>query len=132
MTIEGSDAVSVREPHRRRPLAQFAGGRVHAVAGIGHPERFFRHLQRAGLKPVIHAYPDHHRLAPADLAFAADDAVLMTEKDAVKCECWAGRNHWYVPVTAKLPEAMETALLALLARGRQANSGGWSRKPQSN
>ena len=69
-----------------RALREFAGQAVHAVAGIGNPGRFFRQLQAHGIDLIAHEYPDHHRFTAADFAFAADGAaLLMTEKDAVKC-----------------------------------------------
>ncbi len=83
-----------------RPLQSFAGREVHAVAGIGHPPRFFATLRAAGLDVREHAFADHHRFSVADLAF--DDAlpVLMTEKDAVKCAAFAQAHWWTVPVDA--------------------------------
>ncbi|MDE0714486.1 MAG: tetraacyldisaccharide 4'-kinase, partial [Gammaproteobacteria bacterium] len=77
---------------------------VHAVAGIGNPERFFRHLEGAGLAVVRHAFPDHHTYTESDFGFAGDDSViLMTEKDAVKCDHLdiAG-DVFCVPVSARI------------------------------
>jgi len=62
-----------------------AGARLHALAGIGAPQRFFRTLEELGIRAVEHAFPDHHAFSADDLRFDACDAVLMTEKDAVKC-----------------------------------------------
>ena len=58
---------------------------VHAVAGIGHPERFFRTLKKLGLNVIPHARDDHARLASSDLNFGDGLPVVITEKDAVKC-----------------------------------------------
>lgn len=99
-----------------RPLSDFAAAAVHAVAGIGDPERFFAMLRAAGLRPIPHPFPDHHRYTAADLAFGDDAAVLMTEKDAVKCTAFAEPRHWYVPVTARLEAAAATRLDSLLER----------------
>jgi len=96
-------------------LASLAGQRVHAVAGIGHPERFFRTLRAAGLDVVPHAFPDHHDYSSADLAFDDDLPILMTEKDAVKCTAFASSRTGYVPVSAALSEADASALLALIS-----------------
>jgi len=107
------------------PLASLAGQRVHAVAGIGHPERFFRTLRAAGLEVIPHAFPDHHAFTAADLAFDDDLPILMTEKDAVKCAPFASSRLGYVPVTATFGDEDARALLALVgakiaaaARGR--------------
>ena len=71
---------------------------MHAVAGIGNPERFFRHLQGMGLDFTAHPYPDHHPFTAADLAYAGAEVVLMTEKDAVKCRRFEDESHWELPV----------------------------------
>jgi len=88
-----------------RPLAAFAGQTVHAVAGIGHPPRFFAALQAAGLVVIPQPFPDHHRYAPADLAFDDAQPLLMTEKDAVKCAPFARAHWWTVPADAAFDEA---------------------------
>ena len=100
---------------RSQSLAAFAGQRVHAVAGIGDPERFFATLRDVGIGVVPHAFPDHHAYQANDLDFGSPLPVLMTEKDAVKCTAFAQR-HWYsVPVQARMPDAFWTALLDRLA-----------------
>ena len=101
---------------RRAALAAFAGQRVHAIAGIGDPERFFAMLRAAGLTVTAHARPDHHRYVPADFLFDDEAPVLMTEKDAVKCTELADSRHWMVPVTAALSADCEARLGALLDR----------------
>ena len=100
---------------RPLPLAPFANSRVHAVAGIGDPERFFSTLRAQGIAVVPHAVPDHHRYSAADLQFGSDLPVLMTEKDAVKCRPFAADRHYSVPITAELPEAFWITLLDRLA-----------------
>ena len=101
---------------RPQPLSAFAGQRVHAVAGIGDPERFFSMLRAAGLGVVPHAFPDHHAYVQADFAFGSQLPVLMTEKDAVKCTAFADARSFMVPVDAALPEAFWVALSAKLPR----------------
>ena len=96
---------------RTRPLSAFSGQRVHAVAGIGNPRRFFSMLREQGLGVVPHAFDDHHRFSREDLAFGSELPVLMTEKDAVKCAAFATDWDYSVPVTAELPEAFWVALL---------------------
>ena len=81
-----------------KPLREFSGQAVHAVAAIGNPKRFFATLRAVGIEVLEHALPDHAQLRREDIAFADDLPVLMTEKDAVKCREIAGPLHWYVPV----------------------------------
>lgn len=92
-------------------LASFRDQRVHAVAGIGDPERFFGMLRDLGIGVVPHAFPDHHAYVPAELAFGSQLPILMTEKDAVKCTAFGLRQAWAVPVAAALPDAFWAALL---------------------
>lgn len=97
-----------------KPLADFAGQTVHAVAAIGHPQRFFASLRSQGMQVIEHAFPDHHAFVPADLAFADGRPVLMTEKDAVKCLAFAQPHWWTVPVRAILPAAFFNELASRL------------------
>lgn len=98
-----------------RPLAAFAADRVHAVAGIGDPQRFFAMLRAAGLSPIGHAFPDHHAFGAADLEFGDGAPVLMTSKDAVKCRRFADDRCWEVPVDARLAPDDGAALILRLA-----------------
>jgi tetraacyldisaccharide 4'-kinase len=101
-------------------LSSFAGQRVHAVAGIGDPERFFAMLRALGIAVVPHAFADHHRYVAGDFQFGSDLPVLMTEKDAVKCTAFVGERHYSVPIRAELPEAFWIALLDRLPHRKEA------------
>lgn len=74
---------------------------VHAIAGIGNPDRFFDRLEQAGLTIERHAFGDHFSYREKNLDFGGDLAIVMTEKDAVKCRSFDLANAWYLPVTAK-------------------------------
>lgn len=94
-------------------ISAFVGCRVHAVAGIGNPQRFFSALRRRGLDIVEHAFPDHHRFEAADFA-GMEAPILMTEKDAVKCRALGLAGAWYAPVAAELPDAFYSAFFKAL------------------
>jgi len=114
MTLEGDEVHRMTDARERRPLQSFAGQKVHAVAGIGDPNRFFLHLGRAGIKVVPHPFPDHHRFMPRELEFGDEAPVLLTEKDAVKLRS-AARPHWWVlPVSARPDAAFGSWLLGEL------------------
>jgi len=87
---------------------------IHAVAGIGNPQRFFKSCESLGLSIEKHAFDDHHQFTVSDISFDDDKAVLMTEKDAVKCLKFATDKHWYLPVNAKLEEQFIAELLSAL------------------
>jgi len=95
-------------------LASLAGKRVHAMAGIGNPQRFFDQLSVAGLTVIAHPFPDHHRYRALELQFNDGLPVLMTEKDAVKCRAFAADHCWYLPVAAEFAPEQGSALLARL------------------
>ena len=59
---------NLRDRERRAVAGDFRGKRVHAVAGIGSPGRFFRQLQAMGLEFTPHVFPDHHAYDASDLA----------------------------------------------------------------
>ncbi len=103
MRLTGEHAHHLRDPRRIRPLRDFVGRRVHAIAGIGNPARFFDSLRACGLDVDAHAFPDHHAYVAADLDFDDCDPVLMTAKDAVKCAHFADWRSWSVPVHAVVP-----------------------------
>ncbi|NDE00758.1 MAG: tetraacyldisaccharide 4'-kinase [Gammaproteobacteria bacterium] len=96
---------------RWQSLDRFVGHPVHAVAGIGHPERFFATLRAAGLTVVEHAFADHHAYSAADFAFADRLPILMTTKDAVKCRSFADERFWELPVGVRLVPEEGRALL---------------------
>ena len=98
------------------PLASFAGMPVRAIAGIAHPQRFFRELATAGLDIEATAFGDHHLYSRKDLDFADDKPVLMTEKDAVKCREFATERFWHIPIEAELPAEFGCNLLQRLKK----------------
>jgi tetraacyldisaccharide 4'-kinase len=113
MKVEGASALNLVSG-QRRPLAEFTGERLRAVAGIANPERFFRHLAGFGLTVEAMPFPDHHAYTAEDLAIESACALLMTEKDAVKCRRFADLRHWCVPIDARLQPAFGPALLQRL------------------
>jgi tetraacyldisaccharide 4'-kinase len=99
-----------------RSLNELAGTSVHAVAGIGNPERFFNMLRSHGIEVIGRSLADHAQLTRRDISFGDDKPVLMTEKDAVKCGAFADARHWYVPVSAGFDPAESKALLDAIIR----------------
>lgn len=112
MAVQVGDAVNLLTGERC-PLEAFRGQRIRAIAGIGRPERFFEALRRQGLDVEGHVFPDHHAYRPEDLAFA-DGALLMTEKDAVKCRRFAQAHYWAVTTRTVLPAAFGERVLEIL------------------
>ncbi|UJJ58140.1 tetraacyldisaccharide 4'-kinase [Rhodanobacter denitrificans] len=113
MQLRGGEAVAL-DGGRMQALANFAGQRVHALAAIGNPRRFFDSLRGYGIEPIEHAFADHHDFVATELEFGDGLPLLMTDKDAVKCRRFARPNWWRVPVQAQLPDAFYAALVERL------------------
>lgn len=96
-------------------LSYFKGKKIHAVAGIGHPGRFFKTLEEAGLIVIPHVFPDHHLYQAHELEFNDDLPIIMTQKDAVKCMGFADHRYWFLKITAKMNTKVEELLLEKLA-----------------
>ena len=111
MHLRGDTFHRMTDANDRRPASAFAGQKVHAVAGIGEPNRFFMHLVKLGVKPLPHPFPDHHPFTSAELEFGDAAPVVMTEKDAVKLRHAARPDWWVLPVSARLDPAFGDWLL---------------------
>lgn len=124
MTMSAGELRNVRHEGTVLAVERFPHRRVHAVAGIGYPERFFRQLKQLGFGIVEHAFPDHHLYTARDLDFGDGLPVVMTEKDAVKCRRFCGEDCWYLPIEAHPHERLESRLLSALRGLRQDDAGG--------
>ena len=89
---------------------------VHAIAGIGNPQRFFDNLKLSGLDIIEHAFPDHYPFKKEDLDFGEIQPIVITEKDAVKCQRFYLHNVWYQPIEAILDNQFTEQLLVMLER----------------
>ena len=101
------------------------GTTVHAVSGIGNPDRFAALLSQLPYTLERHDFPDHHGFSEEDLAAIADhQPIVMTEKDAVKCRRFAKANFWYLTTETQLPgefvERLTGEVSSLVALAKQA------------
>jgi tetraacyldisaccharide 4'-kinase len=123
-------AINLRLAGDSCDLDHFRGRQVTAVAGIGNPGRFFGMLRDHGIKVAERPYSDHYRFGPQDAATWPAGPVLMTEKDAVKCEGFAAGNHWYVPVEASLdPTFLDRLTNRLIGLNYGQKASGYPRVP---
>lgn len=113
MTLSPTRVVGISNGVEREP-GSLRGRRVHAVAAIGNPQRFFDLLAGLGMQVEPHPLPDHLELAAGDIRFGDALPVLMTEKDAVKCIDFAGTEHWYLEVGAVFAPADGERLLDIV------------------
>ena len=105
MRLVGQRFFSLSDAQLRCTADDLRGKRLYAMAGIGDPSRFFAQLAALGLEFEAHPFPDHHDYCAADLVFADDGLLLMTEKDAVKCAALTAREAWVLPVDAQIVAA---------------------------
>ncbi|OFZ66534.1 MAG: tetraacyldisaccharide 4'-kinase [Betaproteobacteria bacterium RBG_16_56_24] len=115
MRLSGDIFRNLLDPARQAAPADFQKTNNHAVAGIGHPQRFFRHLETLGIPFTPHAFPDHHPYSATDLAYKDCDAILLTEKDAVKCTAFADARYWMLRVDARIDPALMDKILRKIA-----------------
>lgn len=123
MELTASCWRNVTAPDLSRPPGFFNDRSAHGVAGIAYPPSFFEALRRLGIRVIEHSYPDHHVFAKNELAFDDDLPVLMTEKDAVKCQRLGLQNAWYLEVEACFDTAFVAALRERLERMRKTSGG---------
>jgi tetraacyldisaccharide 4'-kinase len=115
MQLNGSVFYNLLNPCTLKSASDFNGLHLYGIAGIGHPQRFFAHLITLGLTGQMHAFPDHHCYTPDDLNIIDVDAILMTEKDAVKCAAFATEKCWVLRVDAQLDPALIQLILERIA-----------------
>lgn len=130
MSLQPAQAVNMQSG-ARCALAELT--HVVAVAGIGHPPRFFATLKQQGLTPEAEiAFADHHAYSEAELQAltTARQTLLMTEKDAVKCRAFARDNWWYLPVDAELQGAALEPLLMQIVQRCAEQSGAGNKRTQ--
>lgn len=104
MQLQPGKLTSVVDFKRQIDLEDLGKSPIHAVAGIGHPNRFFNTLNRLGLNIITHPFSDHYQFKSSDIDFGENAFVIMTEKDAVKCQKFADHRHWFLPVVAEIDQ----------------------------
>lgn len=119
MRLQLDSAYALAEPGRKRALSSFASeSRLLALAGIGNPARFFDSLRQQGLQFAELALPDHFAFDERSLRDITADIILITEKDAVKCQAIPALREdtrlWVVPVEASLAAQFIAELSARL------------------
>jgi len=107
MRLIGQQFHALSDAQRTSTARDLCGRRLFAMAGIGDPARFFAQLTALGLDFEAHPFADHQAYSAADLAFAHDGVLLMTEKDAVKCAAFNLGEAWVLPVAAQIEPASD-------------------------
>jgi tetraacyldisaccharide 4'-kinase len=119
-----AQSISLHDLARRQQAAPMT---ITAAAGIGVPQRFFDMLRAAGLDIQPLPLPDHYDYRESPFAADRADLVLITEKDAVKCEridaVRSDTRIWVVPLVATIDSAFVDFLVARLSQ-RQKNPHG--------
>lgn len=116
MTYQSEKLRRADDPSVFLDLSSLQNQTVHAVAGIGNPQRFFDQLRSNQLDIVEHAFPDHYAFEKKDLDFGEIQPIVITEKDAVKCQRFSLLNVWFQPIKAILDEQFVQQLLVKLEK----------------
>lgn len=114
MTLSTSNAVNISDLNITKNITDFQGQELHAIAGIGNPQRFFHQLAQLGIYVIPHEFDDHHAFKKQDLEFNDNKTILMTEKDAVKCQHFAKTNMWFIPVEATVSGNLDQLIIQKL------------------
>jgi len=114
MNLQATVLVNLLDPSKRVLPVDFETKKVHAIAGIGNPQRFFDTLGSLGFEVEPQSFKDHHHYQREDFAMGAEQVLIMTEKDAVKCLSFAEPGYWYLEVEAKLDDGFTTQLERLI------------------
>jgi tetraacyldisaccharide 4'-kinase len=114
MSLLPTHFIALNNLDRKIALTEFPVKKIHGLAGIGNPDRFFTLLARLGFDVIPHYFADHYNYQAHDLIFDDTLPIIMTEKDAVKCRRFNNEQCWYLPIFAKLEDEFETQLLRSL------------------
>jgi tetraacyldisaccharide 4'-kinase len=116
MKLQGTRFHNLLNPEIVISANELVGQQLQAIAGIGHPQRFFDHLKDLGLHCSTSAFVDHHEFSASDITFDDADAILMTEKDAVKCTAFATEKHWVLRVDAEVSPTLAQLIIKKVTR----------------
>ena len=111
MRYSGKRLYSLTDPNNTLELSEFKNRTVHAVSAIGNTRRFYDYLRSQGLDVIEHSFPDHYMYVENDLDFDDELAILMTEKDAVKCSRYKKADCWYLPIKVEMKKEFGLRLL---------------------
>lgn len=121
MQVVPKPLVNLHNTFETRAINTFTGQTIRALTGIGNPKGFFDQLRYYGLELITHTFPDHHQFRQGDFQFASAYTVIMTEKDAIKCQDIianeANLSVWYFPIEAHLPNSFCEQFLRMLHHG---------------
>ena len=87
------------------------GEQVVAMTGIGNPERFFKKLELKKITFIKKIFPDHYEFKQKDFDEFEDKKIIMTEKDALKCNKIKHNNIWVLPLTLSIDTLMVNKIL---------------------
>ena len=118
--------INLIDASRRFDAAWLANRATVAIAGVANPDGFFDMLRAQGFAGRCLAFADHHRYVPDDIAFPGAPAVLMTEKDAVKCRAFGDARMWMLPIHARIERALVDFVLEKIDGPQVARNAGLS------
>lgn len=123
LSQQPAEIYNLFDNQRKLTSSDYLNRTIYAVAAIGHPERFFNSLRKMGFTIETRSFPDHHQFIPEDFGFIKDnDLVIMTEKDAIKCQKIARRNLWVLPLKVEVNRGfIEDFLTKLRKHSSQCN-----------
>jgi tetraacyldisaccharide 4'-kinase len=113
MKYKGSSLINLKT-NKKIHLNNLRLKNIHAIAGIGNPNRFFDYLKTFNIEFNSSIFEDHYRFSKKDFRNMNDKNIIMTEKDAIKCQKFSRKNFWYLPVTAEVDSKFIDVILKKL------------------
>ena len=106
--------IQVAESKKMSDISSWKGKKVHAVAAIGNPERFFETLRALGLEVIPHVFADHTWFKSQDFEYNDEYPIIMTAKDAIKCKDFAKTDWWYLQVAPEFNTLTKAELMKFI------------------
>lgn len=97
----------LNNPEKKISLNELKGKTVHAVAGLGNPQSFFRQIELLGARVIAHPFPDHYAYQAKDFNFDDEKLIIMSEKDAIKCKLINNEHLFCLSVDLAVPDQFQ-------------------------
>ncbi|MFW0072685.1 MAG: tetraacyldisaccharide 4'-kinase [Coxiella-like endosymbiont] len=105
----------LHNPEKEISLNELKGKTVHAIAGLGNPQSFFRQLELLGACVIAHPLPDHYVYQAKDFNFDDDKLIIMSEKDAIKCKFINNERLFCLSVNLVVPYQFQQEFFQVLS-----------------
>jgi len=119
MVLQPTELYQIHDHQIKKPLTDLKDRTVHLVTGIGEPNQLITSIAPFCKELIPHVFADHHLFNIKDFTDLTDAFIVMTEKDAIKCQALPLSNIWVIKANIQLPKSFFTSLMHLLQYTKQ-------------